>query len=53
MGDSPLVLLIGALLVVMVGVGAFLAGKNTGRRTGRDEELERQRAAKATAEESA
>jgi ribonucrease Y len=53
MADSPLVLLIGALLVVMVGVGAFLAGKNAGRRTGRDEELERQRVAKSTAEESA
>jgi ribonucrease Y len=53
MGDSPLVLLIGALLVVMIGVGAFLAGKNAGRAAGRDEELERQRAAKATAEESA
>jgi ribonucrease Y len=53
MGDSPLVLLVGALLVVIAAVGAFLAGKNAGRAAGRDEELERQRAAKATAEESA
>jgi ribonucrease Y len=53
MMDSPMMLLVGALLCVVVGVGAFLAGKSSGRTAGRNEELERQRAAKSTAEETA
>jgi ribonuclease Y len=45
--------LLGLLACVVVGVAAFVAGRGAGVKTGRSEELERQRAAKATAEEAA
>jgi ribonuclease Y len=45
--------LLGLLACVVVGVAAYVAGRGAGVKTGRSDELERQRVAKATAEESA
>src|SRR5207248_1919428 len=50
---SPLLALLGLLVCIVVGVAAYVAGRGSGVKAGRSEELERQRAAKATAEESA
>ncbi|MBV9880960.1 MAG: ribonuclease Y [Gemmatirosa sp.] len=53
MPEWSILALLGILACVVVGGAAFAAGRRAGTQSGRAEELERQRAAKATAEESA
>jgi ribonuclease Y len=53
MGEQAILALLGVLVALGAAVGAFVYGKGAGRTIGRVEEVERQRAAQATAEESA
>ncbi|MDF1505664.1 ribonuclease Y [Roseisolibacter sp. H3M3-2] len=57
MGEQAILALLGVLVAVGAAVGAFAYGRGAGRSAGlvegRAEEVERQRAAKATAEETA
>jgi ribonuclease Y len=51
--DTSILALLGALACVVVGFAAYSVGRGSGNKAGRADELERQRAAKATAEEAA
>ncbi len=53
MPELPILALLGVLVCVVVGGIAFVAGRGAGVTMGRTQEVERQRAAQATAEESA